>query len=121
MILLADVNVSALVVATLRSRGHEVVRVGDVLDIRARDEEIVALALERNAVIVSRDQDFSAILATTGATRPSLVNLRISDVDPPRVAATIATVVNLMRADLARGAIVTIDDGGVRVHPLPIG
>jgi len=120
VILLADVNVSSLVVARLRAAGLETVRVGDVLHIRAADEEIVGEALRRGAVIVSRDQDFSAILATTGAGRPSLVNLRTVEVDPARLAARITAVVQTLESELTSGAIVTINDGGVRVHPLPI-
>ena len=120
MILLADVNVSSLVVGRLRADGLDVVRVGDVLGIRASDEEIVAEALRLGAVIVSRDQDFSAVLATTGASRPSLVNLRTAEVDAARVAARIVAAVRALQDDLTSGAIVTIDDGGVRVHRLPI-
>jgi len=118
--LLADVNISPLVVAALRDLGTTVVRIGEVLDVRSPDEAIVAEAVRAGAILVSRDQDFSAILATTGATRPSLINVRVSDVDPGRLARVIAAALEALRDDLTRGAIVTIDDGGLRVHPLPV-
>ena len=120
MTLLVDVNISPLVAAELRQLGVAVVRVGEVLDIRAPDENIVAEAVRLGAILVSRDQDFAAILATTGATRPSLVNVRVSEVDPGRLARAIASAVEALRDDLAQGAIVTLDDGGLRVHPLPV-
>ena len=99
MILLADVNVSLRVVARLRDEGLHVVRAGEVLDIRAPDEEILAEAVRRGAVVVSRDQDFSAILAATGAVRPSLINLRSSEVNPERLPQAVATVVRELEAD----------------------
>ena len=120
MTLLADVNISPLVVTALRDLGIAVVRIGDVLDIRAPDEEIVAEAARTGAILVSRDQDFSAILATTSATQPSLINVRVAEVNPRRLARMITAALEALRDDLARGAIVTIDDGGLRVHPLPV-
>jgi predicted nuclease of predicted toxin-antitoxin system len=118
--LLTDVNISPLVVAALRDLGATVVRVGDVLDVRAPDEAIVAEAVRTGAILVSRDQDFSAILATSGATHPSLINVRVSELDPRRLARIIVAALDAVRDDLVRGAIVTIDDGGMRVHPLPV-
>jgi predicted nuclease of predicted toxin-antitoxin system len=71
MRLLADVNVSPRVVALLRQGGLQVTRVSEVLDPRAADEEVMRKALELGAAVVSQDQDHSALLAISGATRPS--------------------------------------------------
>jgi predicted nuclease of predicted toxin-antitoxin system len=121
VIVLADVNVSPRVVAELRRHGFETTRVGEVLDIRAADEAILTEAIRLGAIVVSRDQDFSMLLATTGATRPPLINLRLSEVEPAALARILATVLRTLESDLAKGAIVTVDDGGVRVHALPAG
>lgn len=121
MILLVDVNLSPRVVERLRALRLVVERVGEVIDMRATDEEILAAALRSGAIVVNQDQDFSAILATTGAARPSLVNVRMSDLDAERIADRIAAAVSALATELASGAIVTIDDAGVRVHALPVG
>ena len=71
--------------------------------------------------MISQDQDFSAILATTGATKPSLINVRVSHVDVDRLAREIATVVRAASRDLEDGAIITLDDAGIRIHDLPVG
>ena len=118
---LADINVSTHVVAGLCAAGFEVRRVAEVMNCRATDAEIVAEALRRGAVIVSYDQDFTAILATTGATQPSLINLRVSYVEATRLVREICAVIRATQSDLAAGAIVTLDDAGARVHQLPIG
>jgi predicted nuclease of predicted toxin-antitoxin system len=71
-------------------------------------------------VVVTRDQDFSAILAVTGAGRPSLINLRLSTVEVERLASVIANVVAAFAEDLEADAIVTVEDFRVRIHRLPV-
>ena len=121
MKLLADVNIFPRVVALLRGAGHDVTRIGEVLDVRAPDDAILDCAGASGAAVLSQDQDFSAILAGRGATGPSLVNLRLSIVEAEVVAKLIHSVITQTADDLLAGAIVTIDDGGVRVHPLRVG
>jgi predicted nuclease of predicted toxin-antitoxin system len=117
---LADVNVSRHVVERLRSQGYSVVRVPEIMDPRTPDREIVSEARRRGAIVISFDQDFGAILAVSGATSPSLVNLRVTYVDADRLANAIAAVVRMTEADLLVGAVVTLDDIGARVHRLPL-
>lgn len=118
---LADINVSTHVVAGLCAAGFDFHRVAEVMSCRAKDVEIVAEARRQGAVIVSYDQDFTAILATSGATQSSLINLRVSYVDAARLVREIAAVVRATESALATGTIVTLDDAGARVHQLPIG
>jgi predicted nuclease of predicted toxin-antitoxin system len=120
MKVLADVNISPKVVARLRDAGIDAVRVSDVLDPRASDEEVLAEAVRSDAILISRDQDFSGLLAATGATKPSHVNVRVSVVDPDRLAALLVSVLTATAADLSAGAIVTVDDARTRVHRLPV-
>ncbi len=117
---LADVNISRLVVERLRSEGYSVARVSEIMDPRTPDQEIISEARRRGAVVISFDQDFGAILAVSGATGPSLVNLRVTYTDVERVATAIATVARMTETDLLAGAVVTLDDVGVRVHRLPL-
>ena len=121
MKILSDVNLSQRVVANLRNAGLDAVRASEVMDPRSADEEIIAMATKMGAILVSRDQDFSELLAVSGATQPSLVNVRVSFVDAERVSKAIVDAIRATADDLVKGAIVTIDDRGIRVHPLPIG
>lgn len=43
---------------------------------KAADEEILAFSLRRNAVVVTLDADFHAILAISGAQGPSVIRMR---------------------------------------------
>jgi predicted nuclease of predicted toxin-antitoxin system len=121
MKLLADVNISPRVVAALRAEGFDAIRVTDVMPATSSDEDILARATQLGAILVSRDQDFSGLLARTGAAGPSHINLRVTFVDAERLAKSIAAVMRSLADDLAAGAIVTVDDTRVRVHRLPVG
>jgi predicted nuclease of predicted toxin-antitoxin system len=119
---LADINVSRRVVARLREEGFDVVRASELMDARSPDVNLIQEAQRLGAVLISHDQDFTAILATSGAVAPSLINLRVSQllgVEP--LARRIAAVLRATEPDLVAGAIVTLDDAGVRIHNLPVG
>ncbi len=118
---IADVNVSAQVVRRLQARGVDIVRVTELLDPRSPDVEIVAHARRLGAAVVTHDQDLTAILAVSRATGPSLINLRTSSVVVEFLAACIEAAIADARQDLLRGAIITVDDGGIRIRLLPIG
>jgi predicted nuclease of predicted toxin-antitoxin system len=76
MKLLADVHISPRTVAYLRRLGHDVVRVGtEYLRASASDMEIVAAAIADERSIVTQDVDFSAIVALSNSTRPSVVTI----------------------------------------------
>lgn len=117
----ADINVSVAIVAGLRALGHDATRVDEFLPATASDAEISSLARAEVAAVVTRDQDFAALLAMTGGTAPSIVNLRHSRTDSEFLIRLLDEVLRTHDAELIAGAVVTIDDGGVRVHELPIG
>lgn len=121
MKLIVDVNLSPRVVAALRDAGHDAVRVTDILDAHAADESIVAEAISRAAVIVTRDQDFSTLVATSGLVEPSLVNLRVAVVESAEVARLIDAVIHAHERGLTAGAIITVNDDRVRIRRLPLG
>ncbi|MBK9261479.1 MAG: DUF5615 family PIN-like protein [Polyangiaceae bacterium] len=117
---IVDINVSRRVVERLCDAGHDAVHVSALMDCRAKDKQILEEGRRRNAVVVSHDQDFAAILATTGASTPSLINIRMSYVDVDRLVHVLLDVVRAAGQELATGAIVTVDDRGVRIHQLPV-
>jgi len=119
--LFADINISTHVVAELAARGHEIARMDRFLDPRAEDAEIASFVSRHHGVLITRDQDFPAILAMSGATSPTIINLRHSRTDVAFLVTLLDAVLRSHTEDITTGAVVTIDDGGVRVHLLPIG
>jgi hypothetical protein len=64
--------------------------------------------------------DFSALLAVTGATGPSVLQVRAQDVLPSAVGRDVVRVLTLRAQAFSTGAIVTIDKVKARVRVLPI-
>lgn len=121
MKLLADVHISPRTVAFLRGLGHDAVRVGpDYLSSTASDAAIVAAAITDEKIIVTQDVDFSAIVALSGSTRPSVVLLRLVTAKIETVNDVLERALPLIETDLAAGALVTVEEHQVRVRKLPI-
>lgn len=61
MILLADENIDRTVIAQLRLAGHEVLAVAE-MDPGIDDSTVLAIANERQALLVTEDKDFGELI-----------------------------------------------------------
>jgi predicted nuclease of predicted toxin-antitoxin system len=61
------------------SQGYDIYRVSERGMSRARDSDIVALALAEQRAIVTMDLDFAAIIAKSGEQFPSAIIFRLED------------------------------------------
>lgn len=121
MKLIADINIGVSIVVGLRGLGHDIDQADVFVPATAADAEIAALAEKMGAVVLTRDQDFSTLLAMSQANAPSVINLRHISVDAQLLIRVLDSVIRRHDADLNRGAIVTVDERGVRTHLLPVG
>jgi predicted nuclease of predicted toxin-antitoxin system len=120
MKLVVDVNLPPKWVEFLATRGIEAVHWSSVGDLRATDAEITLWAREGGFVVLTSDLDFSALLATSGASGPSVLQVRSQDVFPESLGAQVVGVMQEQSEALESGAIVTIDEIAARVRVLPI-
>ena len=118
--LLADIHISPLTVAEIRTMGYEIHRVSDIISASATDAKIIELAILERAAIITQDLDFSALVAQSGLNKPSIVSLRVSDAKPIRIATILKTVLPQIEPDLLEGAIVSIEETEYRIRKLPI-
>ncbi|HVE81398.1 MAG TPA: DUF5615 family PIN-like protein [Myxococcales bacterium] len=121
MKVIADINISVRVVAALQERGHDIVRADAYVPPTATDAEIAELAATHGALVLTRDQDFAALLAMSRARAPSLINLRHQRTDAAFLVELLDGILRRHTDVLLAGAILTVDERGVRVHGLPIG
>jgi predicted nuclease of predicted toxin-antitoxin system len=121
MRLLADMHISRRTVAFLRSLGHDVVQVSEVLEPTATDESVVAAAAREQRSILTQDLDFSALVALSGERAPSVISLRLSSSRIERVNAVLEEVLPGLEHEVLDGVLVTVEDGRVRRRMLPIG
>jgi len=116
--LLADLNVAPRTVEFLRSLGYDIARVDALLPATASDAEIVEVALREGRTILTQDLDFSALVALSGRSGPSVVSLRISSSRVERVNQRLREVLPAVAAEIESGAIVSVEDDGVCARAL---
>jgi len=120
MKLLADLHISPRTVTFLRSLGHDVVRVNEILPVTASDDIIVGQAAQEGRTVLTQDLDLSAIIALAGAKAPSLITLRLFSSRIEYVNALLQRVLSTLEQDVLAGMIVTVEDNRIRRRPLPI-
>lgn len=117
---IADIHISPLTVKALQNKGYDIVRITDKLPATASDNEIAQLAYREQSVIITQDMDFSAIIAQSGLTGPSVISLRVGNARPDSVAKLLITVLPLIETELLEGAITSIDEKEYRIRKLPV-
>ena len=120
MKIVVDMNLSPRWVAYLNTAGLDAVHWSDVGAINARDETIMAWAIAVDVVVLTHDLDFSAILAFTQHTQPSVVQIRAADLNPDHIGAQVVAAIQQTHTELTTGAIVSVDPVQARVRLLPL-
>jgi predicted nuclease of predicted toxin-antitoxin system len=121
MKLLLDQGLPRSTVRFLASFGVAAEHVGSRGLAQATDGAILAEAVLRGEVVVTLDADFHQILAASGATKPSVVRIRIEGLKGDQLAALLTQVIDAASAELTAGAVVSVTETHVRVRRLPIG
>jgi predicted nuclease of predicted toxin-antitoxin system len=117
---IADIHISPLTVTELQKKGYNIIRVTDKLPATSLDKEIIQLAYQEKAVMITQDLDFSAIIAQSGRNGPSVISLRVANAKPDIITRILIRVLPLIEAELREGAIVSIDEKEYRIKKLPV-
>ena len=117
---LLDQGLPRSTVAELIDRGFDAVHVGQQGMESASDEEILAYGRDHDAVVVTLDADFHALLAAAHATNPSTIRIRIEGLTGARIANIIEQVVTSAESELTAGAVVSVTKTDIRVRLLPL-
>lgn len=120
MKLLIDMNLSPQWVASLEAAGLEAVHWREVGRATDSDAVIFEWAKAHGYVVFTNDLDFGAILAATNAAGPSVIQLRVQDVMPDRLAPRLMAVLRQFETELTEGALITIDERRSKARILPI-
>ena len=120
MKLLVDMNLSPSWVDRLAGHGFEAVHRSTIGAATAPDVEILTWANEHQFVVITNDLDFSAILAASARTTPSVVQIRTQDLLSDSVVSTVVHALEAHRDHIQRGALLSIDEAATRVRVLPL-
>jgi len=113
-------GVSPLTVALVAVEGYDFLHLHEQQLDRATDEQILQKALREDRVIVTFDRDFGKLLASSGASAPSIVLFRTSGNRPQQTAARLLTVLERYASELSSGAIVVVKNTRMRARRLPM-
>jgi predicted nuclease of predicted toxin-antitoxin system len=121
MRLLVDMNLSPQWVDVLDDGGFEAVHWSEVGAGDAPDRALMEWAKRKECTVFTHDLDFSALLASTQASKPSVIQLRTDDVLPGNQSALVVRALRRFESELKEGAILSIDLEQSRVRYLPLG
>lgn len=118
---LADAGISPRTAVFLRAAGHDVVHVRDLRLQRAADREILTFAESDDRIVLTFNLNFGNLLALGVADKPSVILFRLSDQTATSVNGRLQRVLERCATELARGALVLVEDARYRLRRLPIG
>jgi predicted nuclease of predicted toxin-antitoxin system len=121
MRVIIDMNLSPSWAQFLQSSGFDAVHWSDIGPIDALDSAIMQHASEASAIVLTNDLDFGSILAATGGTAPSVVQLRSDDLRVASVGPQLLAALQQLSDALQAGALVTLEPARTRITLLPIG
>lgn len=113
-------NPSPRWVDDLKAAGIESAHWSTIGPADARDPVILDYGALHSMVLLTH-LDFSAILAATGARTPSVVQIRSENLDPSLIAPAVIRALSQLAAELAAGALVSVEPGRARLTVLPVG
>jgi len=105
----------------LRAVGYDCRHVAELGMQQAEDEQILSTAAELQAVLITLDADFHALVAVHGLLQPSVVRLRLEGCRAEAVVRILQPLLIRYERDLERGCLVSVKEKRIAVHRLPIG
>ena len=120
MTLLIDMNLSPSWVEFFAAHGVSAIHWSSVGNRAASDAEIMSYAAHHGNVVFTHDLDFGAMLAQTGSTAPSVIQVRAQDVLPDNLGPSVLAAISASRVYLAEGSLITVDTRAHRIRVLPI-
>ena len=119
MKILVDMNLSPVWAEFLTQAGLPATHWSAVGDPREKDAVIMSWARDNGYVVLTHDLDLGALLATTRAQGPSVIQVRTQDIMPHSLGDRMMAMLRQYEAMLEKGALITIDETRDRVRILP--
>jgi predicted nuclease of predicted toxin-antitoxin system len=118
---LVDECLSSRMAEILTAAGHDAVHAIERNLAGQPDEAVLAVAVAESRVLVSADTDFGEILARSQGTTPSVILFRRADRRAESLTAVLLANLELVAAELDKGAFVVITQDRLRIRDLPLG
>lgn len=120
MRILVDMNLPPQWVEVFQQEGHTSIHWSSVGAVDASDRELMQWAKRHEHVVFTHDLDFSALLAASQATGPSVIQIRTDNVLPVPHSDLVLRALRQFKSELREGAILSIDVDRARARYLPL-
>lgn len=115
MKIVADEGVDRPVVDVLRAEHHEVIYVAELAP-GIIDDEVLELARERGAVLLTADKDFGELVFRLNRASGGIVLVRLEGLPPDAKSAIVANAFRTRGAEMS-GSFSVITSGTIRIRP----
>lgn len=115
---LLDMGVSIRVAELLRALGHQADHLADLGLSTLPDEDILAEAMARDAVVITSDKDLAGVVVTEGRSSPSVITLRLDNPNAGEQMAALTRMLNALGPRELDATIVTVEPGRHRIRRL---
>lgn len=113
-------NLSPAWATVLEERGWQAVHWSSIGEPSATDSTLLAWARDNEHIVITHDLDFGAILAATGTSAPSVIQVRTHNVTPLHLKRLLIDVIDCYEAELRAGALIIVDENRARARILPL-
>jgi predicted nuclease of predicted toxin-antitoxin system len=117
---LIDMNLSPAWAESFAHEGWEAVHWSTVGEPTARDQVVMDYARDGAWIVFTHDLDLGALLATSRAGGPSVIQVRTQDVTPQHLGPLVFGAIRAHAPALRAGVLLTIDEATARIRILPI-
>lgn len=114
-------GVALAVVQWLRGERHDVTHLREEGLLTLADADVFEKAKREERIVLTFDLDFGEIAAVARTGKPSVLIFRLRNTRSPHVIERLRAALPRVETDLARGAVVIVEESRIRVRPLPIG
>lgn len=115
-----DMNLPPAWVAAFQAQGYGAVHWSEIGDPKATDRTILEWADREGYIVFTHDLDFGALLAASGASGPSVIQVRTQDVTPDALSNRLFAAIQQFEPELQSGALVSVDLERSRARILPM-
>lgn len=116
MKIVIDENVSYGVVERLRMSGHDVIAISEIPERGISDEDVYALALREEAVLVTRDYHFTNPVRFAAEKTNGIIYIRHGNLKSEEEIKLVEDFLHAHDLEVFRGKLVTLYMGSVRIR-----
>ncbi len=102
----------------LRGSGVTCIHVSEMGMSASSDTEILEWARAHEAIVITLDADFHAILSVNGASKPSVIRIRLERMKGPTVAGLLHEILDIYSSELRMGCMITVKQRKTTCHLL---